>query len=115
MFAALGTLVLVFISCVTIAEAQNPRENAQGVSAGQFRKVGAAGGQFLRIAVGARANGMGGAFAGVSNDVSGLFFNAAGIVDVKGYAANISHTQWFGGYTHNYLGAVFPVSDKYKF
>lgn len=114
MFAALGTLVVVFISCATVVVAQNPRDNAQGVSAGQFRKVGAAGGQFLRMAVGARANGMSGAFAGVSNDVSGLFYNAAGIVDIKGYAANISHTQWFGGYTHNYLGAVMPVAEKYK-
>ncbi len=87
---------------------------AQGSSAGQFRKVGAAGGEFLRISVGARANGMGGAFSGVSNDLSALFYNPAGLVDIKGYNANISYSQWFGGYTHNYLAGVMPVAEKYK-
>jgi hypothetical protein len=109
-----GTLFAALVLLSFGALAQNPRDNAQGVSGGQFRKVGAAGGQFLRIGVGARANGMAGAFAGVSNDLSALFYNSAGIVDIKGYAANISHTQWFGGYSHNFLAGVFPVGEKYK-
>ncbi|MFM8177628.1 MAG: hypothetical protein ACKOAG_00405, partial [Candidatus Kapaibacterium sp.] len=109
-----GTLFAALVLVSWGAYAQNPRDNAQGVSGGQFRKVGAAGGQFLRIGVGARANGMAGAFAGVSNDLSALFYNSAGIVDIKGYSANISHTQWFGGYSHNFLGGVFPVGEKYK-
>ncbi len=115
------TLATLMLGCGLLAltpsaplQAQSSRDNAQGVSAGQFRKVGAAGGEFLRIAVGARANGMAGAFAGVSNDITALYFNSAGIVDIQGYAANVSYSQWFGGYSHQYLAGVIPVADKYR-
>ena len=47
-----------------------------------FEKVGTFGGQFLKIPVGARAEGMGGAFVGVSDDASSLFWNAAGIARI---------------------------------
>ncbi len=103
----------ITIGCVQTGFAQSSG-STQGSSAGQFRKVGAAGGEFLRISTGARANGMGGAFTGVSNDVSAVFFNCAGLVDLQGYNANISYSQWFGGYSHNYLAAVIPVAEKYR-
>ncbi len=47
-----------------------------------FEKVGTFGGQFLKIPVGARAEGMGGAFVGVSDDASSVFWNAAGIARI---------------------------------
>ncbi|MBL7999649.1 MAG: PorV/PorQ family protein, partial [Candidatus Kapabacteria bacterium] len=112
------SILSCFIVCTLVSVgvmAQTDQNQTKGSTSGQaFRKVGAAGGQFLKVAVGARANAMGGAFSAISNDLSGLFYNNAGIVDIKGYAADISYTQWFGGYSHNFLAGVIPVGDKYR-
>jgi len=48
-----------------------------------FDKVGTFDGQFLKIAVGARAEGMGGAFVAVADDPSAVFWNAAGVARVE--------------------------------
>ena len=53
------------------------------VTAGEFTKVGLSGGQFLKIGVGARGTGMAGAFSAVSDDLSSIFWNSAGLADVK--------------------------------
>jgi len=76
---------------------------------------GAAGAQFLKIGVGARGNGMAGAFSAVANDVTAMYWNPAGIADINGMAANISYTQWFAGFSHNFAGLVLPVGDSYRF
>ncbi|MBU0567282.1 hypothetical protein KJ693_09645 [bacterium] len=47
---------------------------AQAVSA----EPGATGASFLKIGVGARALGMGGAFVGLADDASALYWNPAG-------------------------------------
>ena len=52
-----------------------------------FEKVGTFDGQFLKIPVGARAKGMGGAFVGVADDPSAVFWNAAGIARIGSYVA----------------------------
>ena len=49
-----------------------------------FEKVGTFDGQFLKIGVGARAEGMGGAFVAVSDDASALYWNCAGIARIEG-------------------------------
>jgi hypothetical protein len=108
-------LVCIAVCCSVAVNAQVAnRGEIQGSSGSSFEKVGGAGAQFLRIGVGARANGMAGAFTGVANDVSALFYNSAGIVDIKGYAADVSYTSWFGGFTHNFIGGVIPAGDKYR-
>ncbi|MBL7973447.1 MAG: PorV/PorQ family protein [Candidatus Kapabacteria bacterium] len=111
-FKAISLLLISYQ--FSFAQSTNPRDNIQGSSSNAFRKVGAAGSEFLKIGVGARSNGMSGAFSAISNDLTALFYNSAGLVDVNGYAANISYGQWFGGYTHNYLAGVVPAGDKYK-
>ncbi len=111
--AAFVGVLIVTMSVAT--SAQSSTATTQGSSAGQFQKVGAAGGEFLRIVPGARATGMAGAFSGVANDLSAIGYNVAGIVDIQGYTGNVSYAQWFGGYSHNYLGVVIPVDNKYRF
>jgi len=44
-----------------------------------FEKVGTFDGQFLKIGIGARAEGMGGAFVAVADDASAVFWNPAGV------------------------------------
>lgn len=83
-------------------------------TAADFSKVGAAGGQFLKIGVGARATGMGGAYGSISNDVSSLYWNPSGIADIKEISGSFSYTQWFAGYSHNFFGGSVPLSDKYR-
>ena len=65
---ALAVVVALVATGAPVAHAQ-----IQSVTAGEFTKVGLSGGQFLKIGVGARANGMAGAYAGVANDMTSIF------------------------------------------
>ena len=84
------------------------------VTAGDFTKVGLSGGQFLKIGVGARAAGMAGAYSGLANDVTSIFWNPAGLVDVKEYGVDFSHTFWFASMTHSFAAGVIPLSEKFR-
>jgi long-subunit fatty acid transport protein len=59
----------------------------------QFAKVGTVGMKFLDIGVGARGLAMGEAYAAVATDASAIFWNPAGI-------ANIKNGDFFAGYTN---------------
>ncbi len=56
-----------------------------------FEKVGTVGAQFLKLAVGARASGMGGAYVSVADDASAVFWNPAGIAKITGNVVSINH------------------------
>jgi hypothetical protein len=71
-------------------------------------KVGTAGAQFLEIGVSARAVGMGDAFLAVSNDVSALYYNPAGITQLDNLELMASHIDYPAGITYDFLGAVYP-------
>lgn len=76
-----------------------------------FEKVGTFDGQFLKIGVGARAAGMGGAFVAVSDDASALYWNAAGIarIDPEGSQLSLNHTQWIADLQFEQIGYVFHI------
>ena len=59
-----------------------------------FEKVGTIGGQFLKIGIGARATGMGGAFVSVADDVSSIYWTPAGIARINGSAVSLNHLSW---------------------
>jgi hypothetical protein len=65
-------------------------------SAEIFEKVGTFGGQFLKIGIGARAAGMGGAFVAVADDPSAVFWNPAGIarLDPDKQELQVNHLAW---------------------
>jgi len=77
---------------------------------GQNPNVGTSGAQFLKIPVGPRAIGMGGAFVSNANDASALFWNPAGIVGVKDNELFASYTSWWGGL--NLSHAAFVISSE---
>jgi len=79
---------------------------------GGFSKVGTSVAQFLKIGVGSRAAGMGEAFAAVANDVSALYWNPAGIINIQSISVGVSHAQWFAEIFHNYAGMVVPLSES---
>ena len=84
---------------------------AVSFAASIFEKVGTFDGQFLKIGVGARAAAMGGAFVGVADDGSSLFWNAAGIarIDPDKSELSINHANWPAELSFDQVGYVFHV------
>ena len=74
-----------------------------------FEKVGTFDGQFLKIGVGARAAAMGGAFVGVADDATALFWNAAGIarIDSDKSELSLNHASWPAELSFDQVGYVF--------
>jgi|YelNatPaOPRAMG01_1025707.scaffolds.fasta_scaffold00948_4 hypothetical protein len=70
-------------------------------------KSGTTGAQFLKIPVGARAIGMGGAFVAVANDVTALYWNPAGVTRLqpRGGACFI-HTNWLADTRFDFAGVA---------
>ena len=63
---------------------------------------------FLKIGVGARASGMGGAYVAIANDASTLFWNPAGLVQIdKPRSITADHNEWVAGIQHENLGLVW--------
>lgn len=60
----------------------------------QFAKVGTVGFKFLDIGIGGRALAMGEAYAAVANDASAIFWNPAGIANVKNGDLFTGYTRW---------------------
>lgn len=76
-----------------------------------FEKVGTFGGQFLKIGVGARAAGMGGAYVAMADDATAVFWNAAGIARVEEGKSQISlnHANWPAELSYDQVGYVFHM------
>lgn len=79
---------------------------AQNVS-----KTGTTAAAFLEIGVGAPANGLGGAFVSLANDVSALYWNVSGITNLDRYEAMIVHTDWIADTKLDYAGLVIPMDE----
>lgn len=72
-----------------------------------FEKVGTVGAQFLKIAVGARATGMGEAFVPIADDASTIYWNPAGIARISGSELTLNHSTWPADISHQFAGYVF--------
>lgn len=59
---------------------------------------------FLKIGVGARAEGMAQAFVGVADDASALYWNPAGISSLKGNHVALHHLEWPADIDYTWLG-----------
>ena len=86
------------IGCLSQVSAQNPN-------------LGTAGAQFLKIPAGARAAAMGGAYVSNADDASALYWNPAGITQVKGNELYVSHTSWWASVNLNYAAFVLSAED----
>ncbi|UCE06700.1 MAG: PorV/PorQ family protein [bacterium] len=74
-------------------------------------KAGTSAAQFLKIGVGARAIGMGEAFVALSNDALALYWNPAGLALLENVNLTTTHTEWFAGLYHDFVGAGIPLGD----
>src|SRR5438046_9685026 len=70
-------------------------------------------GEFMKIPVGARAVGMGGAFVAVADDATSPFWNPAGMVYLPYKEAFLQHAEQFGSLVnHHFGGAVWPTKKR---
>ena len=68
-------------------------------------------GEFMALGGGARALGMGGAFAAVADDASAVYWNPAGIAGIEKRQALAMHAEQFGDLVNYNFGAyVQPTS-----
>lgn len=78
-----------------------------------FTKIGAAGSQFLKIGLGARASAMGGAYGSISDDLTAVHWNPAGLAQIEGYTAEFAYNSWFAGWQHIFAGLSLPINENY--
>ncbi len=110
---------LISLICLTavfaLATFELSADNRFGSTKGgeEFRKVGAAGVQFLKIGVGARGNGLAGAYSSLVDDLSAVHWNPAGIADVKSMSGEFSYTQWLFDFSHNFAAVSMPMGDNF--
>ena len=65
--------------------------------------AGTSGAQFLKIDVGARPSGMGGAFTAVADDITSIAWNPAGLSDISINEISFMHNRLFDGEAaHNF-------------
>lgn len=77
------------------------------LSAKPFGKVGTAALQFLKLGVDARAIGMGEAYTAVTDDVSSVYWNPAGLAPAFENQAMASHTNWPAGIMHDFVAGTY--------
>ncbi len=93
------TLALIFIA-------------PSAVISGELTKVGTTAANFLQLRVGARAMAMGGAFVGLADDVSALYWNPAGITSGRGVRSFYQHSQLYAGLKHQSLGLTYALNPQ---
>ena len=71
------------------------------------QRVGTSSLQFLKIGNGARGTGMGETFVAVSDDISALYWNPAGLVLFEENGVMFSHTMWFVDTQLQFFGGVY--------
>ena len=79
---------------------------AQGSLGGQ--RAGTSSATFLRIGIGARAEGMGETFVAVANDPSAIYWNPAGLASLQRRELSISHVQWPADIGYDHVTLTMP-------
>jgi len=93
--------ILVFILIATNAV------NAQLIPQLGNQRAGTSSLQFLKIGAGARATGMGETFVAVSDDITALYWNPAGLMQFNNNGVHFSHTEWLVDLNHEFFGGVY--------
>src|SRR2546426_7610390 len=78
----------------------------------QFRlgsqRAGTSAAAFLKMAVGARASGLGEAFVAVANDPTAIYWNPAGVASLQRPEVLLAHVEWAGDIRYEYVSYVMP-------
>ena len=85
--------------------------NAYAQIGSSLNKTGTTAAQFLKIGVGPRAVGMGGAFTASANDINSMYWNPAGLSRMNSKEAYFNHVDWIMDVQLEYAGFALGVSD----
>ena len=84
---------------------------ASGPAAAQnVSRAGTTAAPFLQVGVGGRATALGGAFTATVDDVTGLYWNPAGLARMTTAEAVVVHSEWLGEVSHDYAGVALPLA-----
>jgi len=73
------------------------------------QREGTSSGTFLKIGVGARAEGLGESFVAVANDPTAIFWNPAGLASMQRQEVALNHVSWPGDINYEHIAYVLPV------
>lgn len=85
--------------------------SALPVVAQESSQVGTSMANFLKIGIGPRATAMGDALVALSDDASALYWNPAGIANVRKNELLMQTTSWIADTKLYFLGIVIPFGD----
>lgn len=74
-------------------------------------KSGTTAAQFLKIGVGTKAIGMGGAFTASASDVSAMYWNPAGIASIYSREAQFNHIDWITDVNYDFASFAMRTGD----
>lgn len=98
---ALYLITIISLLCVNNSFAQPDID---------ISRVGTTAAQVLKISPGARALGMGNAYAGVSDDIYSTYFNPAGISRAKGNSqVAFNHSTWLADVSYDFAAGFVNV------
>ncbi len=86
--------------------------NAQLIPNLGGQRTGTSSFQFLKIGTNARGTGMGETFVAVSDDISSLNYNPAGLVLSNENGVSFTHTQWFVDTRIENIGGVYHFGSN---
>jgi hypothetical protein len=66
---------------------------------------------YFNIPIGAKSAAMGGAYSAISGDIETLWYNPAGIAELKHMQLMLSHVSWVGDVNLEYVLFGMPIND----
>jgi hypothetical protein len=97
----IGLAIVLLLSSMVLADEGNS-------------KVGTSVFNFLKIPIGARPIAMGGAFTGVADDETSLFYNPAGIASLQGRRYLVGYHNYVFDMQSGFLGYIHPLGKKQR-
>lgn len=73
--------------------------------------IGTTGAQFLKIPTGARPVAMGASFVAVANDANAIYWNPAGLGEIKNRQIATTYQSLFENINYTYLSCIQPLKD----
>ncbi len=98
-FRLTGITILTLLFTVSAAFAQN------------LTKTGTSAAPFLKIGVGSRAIGMGGAFTATADDITAMYWNPGGLANMYAREATFNHVRWFADVNLDYAAFATYLPD----
>ncbi len=101
-------LVATLVSVLLLADVFTARAQLFRSTA----KVGTTAAQFLKLGVGARATGMGGAQVGVPGDISALYWNPSALSRLRATGElTFNHVNWLADINYDFAAGILQVGD----